>query len=427
MFCRISSDSIGKWVAVPRAFSQRFYCTSSSQRDLRADLRAIERPGKSIRIRQGVCSSGGAADSGGGGVNGRSSTRAVSSSGSKEHNNECSRDTDEGSAQEQETQPSGGGASGSSITCEEDRNFTKIRYVKDHRIYEMYDSPAISTRRGKWVRALYPRVNDYHVRGGHQAGNYARQHPNKWHWLRGGAVDPGDPHLGQCMRDALSRVTIVEQFRYCDSLRQVNFSVRPVMGVRISKWGWPEQSVHNGFIPSLEVFCARARHDDEFILQVYLSATHTELHFIAVCNRQIYDGELVRPLSLESFAKMNNITRIVGGYRWNLSLEHVPPRTSCAFTTVDRAVCRGLDVSVRRCPVTTVVPEEVRPRLKGCSPVADSEACGTSTGMSSSCLQEEFTPLLAAGEKPSLAINKIIKHKRRQERQRKRKRACTTT
>jgi hypothetical protein len=417
---------------VPRAFVKRFYCTRGKQRNQRADLGAMSRPGIDIRIRPAVPS-----DANGGNHSGSYGISSIGNVGagaesSTVHAAHRGGDDERGSISEADvTAADGGGSSpcrggsssgaGGGGNAGRDRNFTKVRYVKSCRLYEMYDSPSdTTTQRGIWVKVSYAFANKYRVAGEIEAGKFAFANPYKWWPLRGGAIDPGDPQLGQCMAEALSRLTAVEQYKYCDSLRKVQMCVRP-HGQRITKWGWPEQTVYNDFKPTLKVFCARARHDHQYLLQVYLSDTHTELHFIAVRDRHVFDGELVRPLSEESFTELNGITRIVGGYRWKRSPRQLRPHARLATTTrVTLPLYRGRR-SVRRSAALGF-------GLEGCPGVvaANSKACGTAgTKMSSSCSQVVggASMLSCPGETPN---SKTLKNRRRKEKKRKRNSSATS-
>ena len=110
----------------------------------------------------------------------------------------------------------------------------------------------------------------------------------------------------------------LEVLESVDTMQEARRSVR-ARGCKPSKWGWPELSQSNCFMPTLSVFCERANIDDLYLLQVYLSKTNSSQHYVAVRRRFIYDSNIVKPLSPKSFDELNNITRIVSAHCWKIS------------------------------------------------------------------------------------------------------------
>ena len=86
---------------------------------------------------------------------------------------------------------------------------------------------------------------------------------------------------------------------------------------RPCNWGWRELAKKNRYIPSLRLFCDRAKGDGRsYLLQVYRSKTNTSLHFVGVRDGNIYDGDDVKPLSPFSFHELGGITKIVNAHCW---------------------------------------------------------------------------------------------------------------
>ena len=70
----------------------------------------------------------------------------------------------------------------------------------------------------------------------------------------------------QCLSIALRHLGVAEEGCKVDSLSNLQKYV--VGPQRPCKWGWPELTEHNLYLPTLEVFIARAKHFEKYVLQV---------------------------------------------------------------------------------------------------------------------------------------------------------------
>ena len=91
----------------------------------------------------------------------------------------------------------------------------------------------------------------------------------------------------------------------------------PFKFVKSGKWGFPDLQTLERFTgDTIELFCANAKPDEEYILRCYYEPTNTSLHCFAVKDCKIADpftGEWCDLLS-DGFAQVG-VTKILEGYR----------------------------------------------------------------------------------------------------------------
>ena len=90
----------------------------------------------------------------------------------------------------------------------------------------------------------------------------------------------------------------------------------PFKFVKPSKWGMPGLKGFENKPDGIELFCANAKPDEEYILRCHYTTSNTSLHCFAVKSHMIVDpsvGEWVL-LSPENFARIG-VTKILAGYR----------------------------------------------------------------------------------------------------------------